>query len=193
MGRKRLVPVDHSIHTSDPAAPPSGYVRRYWKDGWDTVMDSAGAKSYLNEKEKWLALDDTNSSTTPATCVDLSWAVEVGGRYRARWSGAYTTAATTTGIRVGISGVQGTDGQLVWQFLGDLAAGTSQVGGASGADDTHNQASGSGPGATFQPFWVECFFHADSTTLDFRFWSEVGGSNVTIKQRSVAQLRRLDD
>ena len=179
--------------TSDPSAPPSGFVRQYWKDGWLTAMDSAGAKMYLNQKEKWLTLDDTNSTTSPATCVDLSFTVETGGFYAARWSGAYTTGASTTGIRLGISGTAGASGQLVWQNLGDLASGASQVGGASGASDTHNQASASGPAGTFQPFTVECYFHAGGTALNFRFWSEVGGSNVTIKQRAVGTLRRLDD
>lgn len=193
MGRKQLIPVDFEILTADPAAPPSGFMREYWHDGWRVAEDSSGARQYLNCKKKRLSGSDvTNTTTTPATVSGLSFGVEDAAQYYARWSGVYVTGATTTGIRMGINYTSGTS--LVWQFLGDAQAGTSQVGGASGATDTHNQASGSGPAGTFQPFWMEA--ELDSTaaqTLEFRVWSEVGGSAATIKVRAIGQLWRLDD
>lgn len=177
-----------------PSTPASGQLA-VWTDTnhWVRTKDNSGVVRSIGPRISRVSTDRSNTTVTPADVTDMTFPVENGGYYAFRFTGVYITAATTTGIRLGINGPTiGSDGLLVWVNLADLNTGVSQVSGASTAYDTHNQPSGSGPGGTFEPFLVEGTFHAGATgTLALRQWSEVATSAVTIKKNSLGFLWQI--
>jgi len=177
------------LQQTAPASPAAGRNKLYvGTDDLPRILDSAGAERILVAPQIARKTADQNISTTAfADVTDLTFPVVSGKRYRYEFRGAYTTAATTTGIAFSVNGPTiGADGLLVEVMFG-LSSATSMQSEAMTAYDTATASTAAHTAAL--PFKVSGFLHAGASgTLALRIASEVAASNVTPKKNSFGHL-----
>lgn len=154
----------------------------------------SGAWQDCGALTKKLTADVSNNTTTIANVTGLSFPVAASTDYRMRCSLMYRSAATTTGIKVSVTGpatptaVTG----MFTTYVSAAAAATVQ-GGLFRAYDGGAASSGVDTINVDTPGVLDVTFRngANAGTLQVRFNSEVGTSNVTIKAGSSCDLYSL--
>jgi hypothetical protein len=131
--------------------------------------------------------DESNNTVSFADVAGLSFILAPNTHYRFRFVGAYTAAAATTGLQLGVNGPAS---PVFMRLVGQIStSATAGQNGAVGAYDTAIAATASG-GSTALPFWIEGTISTGATggTFRLRFRSEIAGSAVTILRGSFAEI-----
>lgn len=135
-----------------------------------------------------LTSDVSNNTTTLADITGLNFTILANTDYLLDCDVTYQSAATTTGIRISLNG-PGTPSQLSASFMTPVT--TTTLGGTSLATYNGGTAT-SGVAAintnTNGQFKAMLRNGATAGTLQLRFSSEVGASNVTVKAGSTCRL-----
>lgn len=134
-----------------------------------------------------LSVDRANSTVNFADCTGLQFDLAPNSHYAFEFTGAYSTAASTTGLQLSVNGPASPSlvvaaGQIC------TSATAVQNGGIASYDVGINATASAG--ATPMPFFLKGNIStgANGGTFILRFRSEVGGSAVTIKAGSYGLL-----
>jgi hypothetical protein len=136
-----------------------------------------------------LTADVANSTTTLAPVTGLSFSATANTTYLVQVIGAFTSAATTTGIAMALDIPSGSVvGQVVANISGTALGGVEQI-----ADNaTTGVTTGVRAAATNVPITANFIVAIGATggTVQLQFRSEVAGSAVTVKANLTAMGRR---
>jgi hypothetical protein len=169
-----------------PTNPVSGRALLYVRSDTPRLLTSAGL-------EKTLACpaftrktsNQAFTSTSLADVTGLSFPVKTGVRYAFDFRGAFSAAASTTGLVLAVNGpTLGADG-----LLASLLIATSTTAVVNGAATAYNTATtGTGSSGTL-PWLVQGSIHAAADgTFTLRAATEVSGSAVTVVTNSYGIL-----
>jgi hypothetical protein len=123
--------------------------------------------------------NQSSTVVTPTDVSDLSLDLKALNNYLVLWVIYYTTAATTTGLRVGLH-YSGTLNTIFYSLLGATGA-TAMQSEATATDDALLGQAGVGPGGTTRAALLLGMVRTTGAgTLSARFASGVAGSAVTV-------------
>jgi hypothetical protein len=137
-----------------------------------------------------LAADVANSTVTLAPVTGLSFAAAANTSYLVQVIGAFTSAATTTGIAMALDLPSGSVvGQMIANISGTALGSTEQI-----ADNaTTGATTGVRAAATNTPVTASFIVAVGATggTVQLQFRSEIAASAVTMKANLTAMGRRI--
>ncbi len=135
--------------------------------------------------------DQTFSSTTLANATGLSFPVVTGTNYKYKFTVLYTSAATTTGLRVGVTFPAATTQSALANIPGSTTDGTGFLFSGFISSSGDSVVAGNSPAVspTVMTANVEgVFIPSASGTIQLQAATEVGASNIVIKAGSFVEI-----
>lgn len=131
--------------------------------------------------------DQATTSNAFQDCTDLEFTLAPNTHYKFRFSGAYSTAGTTTGLQLSVNGPAS---PLFMAAIARMWTTPTAVFAAAISNYDVAVAATTGPGATPVPFSIEGTISTNSAGGPFRlrFRSETAGQSVTIRRGSIGEL-----
>lgn len=147
-----------------------------------------------------LGTDFSTTSNTLADVSGMSFVLEENSFYWIEVFGFYTTAATTTGLRLGATVPSGTSATYQLLYHGNAAGtGVAAAGGALAGTVVNAQTAESAQGSIFKSlFYVATGAESGSPstgivgTFQLQFATEAGGSNATLKAGTAMRLMKFE-
>lgn len=163
----------------------------YKSTGWKRVLTEDDNTSNGQATTTYiLASNFSNSTTTLNPVTGLSFALQGGTSYKIEFRGLYQTAATTTGITLGVDGTG--------DFIGEYSIAETNTASASGLNAVISSnasvitSAGVNTANTSNACSLQLILHCTSnSTFNIRFASEVAGSNATLMAKSTLIITRL--
>jgi hypothetical protein len=134
--------------------------------------------------------DESTTSTTFGDCADLDFDLLPTTSYRFRFTGAYATAAPSTGLQLSVKGPASPN---FLAYSGQIFTGPTAIAAGVGASYDVALAAPSSGGATALPFTLEGTITTGSQggTITLRVRTSAAGSAVTIKRGSIGDLDQV--
>lgn len=168
------------------SAPVTGQTLVYDGTQW---IPKKGLSSFIRK-----TTDQTTTTTSVANVTDMSFTVTAGVLYKYKMNVLYTSAATTTGLRIGITYPAATITSAIANIPGATTDGTSFLysGFISTSGDSVMSANSPAVSPTVMMANIEGTFMASTTgVIQLQAASEVNSSAIVIKANSFIELTEL--
>ena len=167
-------------------APVNGDVLVFNGTSW---APAKGLPKYIKT-----AADQTTTSITLANATGLSFTATVGILYKYTFNVLYTSAATTTGLRIGLTYPAATLTSAIANIPGSTTDGTGFIysGFISTSGDSVMSTASPTNGTTVMVATIEGVFKASATgVVQLQVASEVAGSAIVVKASSMVEVTEV--